>query len=166
MYQLPNTQAAKANVAVFQLTATLPFTMEVVFLGGQSDVQKTIRGPATVCAGCAPDASSKPESRSDRLAALTGKPPCTCRLSSLWRATAAVQASSVVTYAGAHVALQLHVSFRVLHVIVLVCWPAAHMCESCVYQARDDRVKHTVIGELAWCRAKAEGASAESRGCL
>lgn len=73
-YQLPNTAAAKSNVAIFQLTATLPFSMEVVFLGGQSDVQKTIRGPVNMCVGCTPEKSPKPEIQSERLAALSGKP--------------------------------------------------------------------------------------------
>ncbi len=74
-YQLPNTAAAKSNVAIFQLTATLPFSMEVVFLGGQSDVQKTIRGPVNMCAGCTPpEQSPKPETQPERLAALSGKP--------------------------------------------------------------------------------------------
>ena len=73
-YQLPNTAAAKSNVAIFQLTATLPFSMEVVFLGGQSDEQKTIRGPVNMCAGCTPEKSPKPETHPERLAALSGKP--------------------------------------------------------------------------------------------
>lgn len=72
-YQLPNTAAAKSNVAIFQLTATLPFSMEVVFLGGQSDEQKTIRGPVNMCAGCTPEKSLKPETHPERLAALSGQ---------------------------------------------------------------------------------------------
>ncbi len=82
-YQLPNTAAAKSNVAIFQLTATLPFSMEVVFLGGQSDEQKTIRGPVNMCAGCTPEKSPQPETQPERLTALSGKPEsstnqCTC----------------------------------------------------------------------------------------
>ncbi|DBA80547.1 TPA: hypothetical protein ACH3X1_007808 [Trebouxia sp. C0004] len=71
-YQLPNTAAPKSNVAIFQLTATLPFSMEVVFLGGQSNEQKTIRGPVNMCAGCTPEKSPKPETQPERLAALSG----------------------------------------------------------------------------------------------
>lgn len=73
MYQLPNTLDADANIGIFQLTATLPFSMEITFLGGQSDVQKTIRGPVNMCAGCTSEGKTKPQSHSNRVAAITGK---------------------------------------------------------------------------------------------
>ena len=73
-YQLANTAAAKSNVAIFQLTAMLPFSREVVFLGGQIDEQKTVRGPVNMCAGCTPEKSPKPETHPERLTALSGKP--------------------------------------------------------------------------------------------
>ena len=72
-YQLPNTQAADGNVAVFQLTATLPFSFEVAFLGGPSAEQKTMGGPMTMCAGCSPSEKTKSESHSKRLGALSGR---------------------------------------------------------------------------------------------
>ena len=74
-YQLPNTMADTANLAIFQLTATLPFTTDIVFLGGQSDEQKTIRRPVVMCAACGSqdsDQQTEPESTSDRLNTLTG----------------------------------------------------------------------------------------------
>ena len=77
-YQLPNTQAADGNVAVFQLTATLPLSFEVAFLGGPSAEQKTMGGPVTMCAGCSPSEKPKPESHSERLRALTGRSTLRC----------------------------------------------------------------------------------------
>ncbi|KAL3145782.1 hypothetical protein ABBQ38_015160 [Trebouxia sp. C0009 RCD-2024] len=72
-YQLPNTAAAASNVAIFQLTATLPFTLEVAFLGGPSNGQKTIREPVTACSDCASKDGTQPESISDRAKALQGR---------------------------------------------------------------------------------------------
>ena len=72
-YQLPSTQAAQANFAIFQLTATLPFSVEVAFLGGQSDMQKTIRGPVKMCAACESEQTAKSESHEERIAALSGE---------------------------------------------------------------------------------------------
>lgn len=74
-YQLPNTMADVSNLAIFQLTATLPFTTDIVFLGGQSYEQKTIRRPAVMCAACGSqdsDQQAEPASTSDRLNTLTG----------------------------------------------------------------------------------------------
>ena len=74
-YQLPNTAAAPSNVALLQLTGTLPFTLEVAFLGGQSNWQKTIRGPVTVCGDCSSKSEAQPESVLDRAKALQGRAP-------------------------------------------------------------------------------------------
>ena len=74
-YQLPNTAAAPSNVALLQLTGTLPFTLEVAFLGGQSNWQKTIRGPVTACGDCSSKREAQLESVSDRAKALQGKTP-------------------------------------------------------------------------------------------
>ena len=74
-YQLPNTAAAPSNVALLQLTGTLPFTLEVAFLGDQSSWQKTIRGPVTVCGNCSSKGEAQPESVLDRAKALQGKAP-------------------------------------------------------------------------------------------
>ena len=71
-YQLSNTVAAGSNVALFQLTGTLPFTLEVAFLGNLSDWQKNIRGPVSVCAGCSSESTAVPESLLDRSKALQG----------------------------------------------------------------------------------------------
>lgn len=82
-YHLPNTKSDSSNLAIFQLTANLPFSTEVVFLGGQSDVQKTIRGPVVQCQGCGDlDTHSKaePQSIADRLGALTGESACAAPL--------------------------------------------------------------------------------------
>lgn len=73
-YQLPNTAAAPSNVALLQLTGTLPFTLEVAFLGGQSDWQNTMRGPVTACGDCSSQGEeAQTESLSDRAKALQGK---------------------------------------------------------------------------------------------
>ena len=79
-YHLPNTKSDNSNLAIFQLTGNLPFSIEVVFLGGQSDVQKTIRGPVVHCQGCGDkdyDNSHEQPSIADRLQTLTGESACT-----------------------------------------------------------------------------------------
>ena len=87
-YQLPNTAAAASNVVIFQLTATLPFTLEVAFLGGSSDGQRTAREPVTACGECGFKDGTQPESISYRAKALQGRSYCcfvTQRRSSLSR---------------------------------------------------------------------------------
>ncbi|KAL3156046.1 hypothetical protein ABBQ32_013034 [Trebouxia sp. C0010 RCD-2024] len=71
-YQLPNTAAAAPNVAIFQLTASLPFTLEVAFLGRPGPGQNPIREPVMACSDCASDDGTQPEPISDRAKALQG----------------------------------------------------------------------------------------------
>lgn len=68
---------------MLQLTATVPFSAEFIFLGGQSNEQKTIRGPVTICADCAgqnSDSRAGAEGISDRTRALSGA----CSIVILW----------------------------------------------------------------------------------
>ena len=72
-YQLPNTaEAAGSNVALFQLTSTLPFTLEIAFLGGQPDWQKRLQGPATMCGDCSSKDEGGLETLANRAKALQG----------------------------------------------------------------------------------------------
>lgn len=74
-YQLPNTKSDKANLAILQLTGNLPFSTEIALMGGQSDEQRTIREPVTMCANCGTqgsDSQAEADSKADRLDALAG----------------------------------------------------------------------------------------------
>ena len=53
--QLPKTAAGKYNEVIVHLRATLPFSLEGVFLRGQSAIPKIVRPPGIICAGCTPD---------------------------------------------------------------------------------------------------------------
>lgn len=55
--------SSQVQYSHLQLTATLPYSMEAVSLGGQSDVQEGIGGSTNMCAGSTPEKHPKPETQ-------------------------------------------------------------------------------------------------------